>query len=43
MTGYEANYYSLMIVTLPRIAKALERIAGALEKEEEKGESDEKE
>jgi hypothetical protein len=43
MTGYEANYYSLMIATLPRIAKALERIADALEKEEKKGDSDEKE
>lgn len=43
MTGYEANYYSLMIATLPRIAKALERIADALEKEEEKRDHDEKE
>ena len=43
MTEYEANYYSLMIATLPRIAKALERIADALEKEEERGDSDEKE
>lgn len=43
MTACEANYYSLVIATLPRIAKALERIADALEKEEEKGDPDEKE
>ena len=32
MTGYEANFYALMIASMPRIAKALERIADQLEK-----------
>lgn len=32
MTGYEANFYSVMIASMPRIAKALERIADQLEK-----------
>ncbi len=32
MTGYEANFYSAMIAAMPRIAKALERIADQLER-----------
>lgn len=38
MTGYEANLYSTMIASMPRIAKALERIADQLEKSNNKRE-----
>ena len=38
MTGYEANLCSIMIASMPRIAKALERIADQLEKSNDEGE-----
>lgn len=42
MTGYEANFYSVMIASMPRIAKALERIADQLEKSKGDGEAKDK-